>query len=175
MGRATLLATIQPNALVHAYVVATRYHYLAQSMLAVVLCLVVAEMARRLSFSSRTTGLLLAALVTWAIATNVLLRPSVAHFDELREVVARQHDAIRSAALAQQSGSTICLPNETVPLSVGFPGSVGIFLFFNRKDEIEGRRVYFVSSDPVVLALRQLGGRLGSLLLPAGSCPPGTG
>src|SRR5262249_31230198 len=42
LGRAVLLALIQPAALVHAYVAGTRYHYLAQTLLAVLLCLVLA-------------------------------------------------------------------------------------------------------------------------------------
>ena len=58
---------------------------------------------------------------------------------------------------------------------MGFPGTVGVFMLFNRDDTLEGRRVYFVSSDPGVLAMREQGGRLGSLLLPADACPPRTG
>jgi hypothetical protein len=48
-------------------------------------------------------------------------------------------------------------------------------MLYHRDDDLEGRRVYFVSSDPSVLALREQGGRLRSLLLPAGSCPPRVG
>ena len=80
-----------------------------------------------------------------------------------------------SAVLAQAPGSTVCLPNEPVPVSLGFPGTVGVFMLFNRDDTLEGRRVYFVSSDPGVLAMREQGGRLGSLLLPADACPPRAG
>jgi len=174
-ARAAFLAGIQPNALVHAYVAATRYHYLPQVLLTLVLCLVLAEAARWLAPSSRTTGALLAAWVVWAIASVTVLRAPVARFDAARDLVARQRDAIRSAVLAQAPGSTVCLPNEPVPVSVGFPGTVGIFMLFNHEDALDGRRVYFVSSDPAVLAMREQGGRLGTLLLPAGACPPRAG
>jgi hypothetical protein len=71
----------------------------------------------------------------------------VARFDSVRDLVARQRDAITSAVLAQAPGSTVCLPNEPVPVSVLFPGTVGIFMLFNHENTLDGRRVYFVSSD----------------------------
>src|SRR5262245_4523864 len=52
----------------------------------------------------------------------------VARFDAVRDLVARQRDAITSAVLAHPPGTTVCLPNEPVPVSVGFPGTVGIFM-----------------------------------------------
>ena len=174
-GRAAFLAGIQSGALVHAYVAATRYHYLPQVLLTLVLCLVLAEAARWLTPSSRTTGVLLAAWVVWAVASVTVLRTPVARFDAVRDLVARQREAITSAVLAHPPGTTVCLPNEPVPVVVGFAGTVGIFMLFNHEDALDGRRVYFVSSDPAVLAMREQGGRLGSLLLPAGGCPPRAG
>jgi hypothetical protein len=175
VGRAAFLAGIQPAALVHAYVAATRYHYLAQTMLAVVLCLVLAEVAQRLPLAPRTTGALLAAWVVWELAATLLLRPSAPRFDAVRDLVGRQREAITNAVLAQPAGATVCLPNEALPVSVGFPGSVGVFMLFHDGDTLEGRRVYFTSSDPGVLAMRGDGGRLRALLLPADSCPPRAG
>jgi hypothetical protein len=172
LGRALLYAAVQPTALLHAYVAGTRYHYLAQSLLAVIVCLVLAEAARALSPTRRATGVLLAGWVAWAFASVTVLRTPVARFDAVRDLVARKHDAITSALLAQAPGSTVCLPNEPVPTSVGFPGTVGIFMLFNGDDTLDGRRVYFVSSDPAVLGQ---GGRLGSLVLPTDACPPGAG
>ena len=159
----------------HAYAAATRYHYLPQVLLTIVFCLVLSEASRQLSPTSRTTGALLAAWVVWAFASVTVLRTPVARFDSVRDLVARQRDAITSAVLAQAPGSTVCLPNEPVPVSVLFPGTVGIFMLFNHENTLDGRRVYFVSSDPAVLAMRGQGGRLGSLLLPAGDCPPRAG
>jgi len=175
VGRAAFLAGIQPDALVHAYVAATRYHYLAQTMLAVVLSLVLAEVARRLSFGSRSRAALLGAGVAWQFAVTLLLRPSAPRYDAVRELVAHQRDAIVHAVMEQPPGATVCLPNQPVPVSIGFPGSVGVFMLFNERDELEGRRVYFVSSDAALLATRLQGGRLRSLLLPPGACPPPRG
>ena len=147
-GRAAFLAGIQPNALMHAYVAATRYHYLPQVLLTIVLCLVLAEASRRLSPTSRTTGALLAVWVVWSFTSVTVLRTPVARFDPVRDLVARQRDAITRAVLTQAPGTTVCLPNEPTPVSVGFPGTVGIFMLFNHEDALDGRRIRFVSSNP---------------------------
>jgi len=171
VGRAAFLAGIQSDALVHAYVAATRYHYLAQTMLAVVLSLVIAEVARRLSLGSRTTAALFAAWAAWQFAATVLLRPSAQRYDAVRDLVAHQRDAIVHAVMEQPPGATVCLPNQPLPVSIGFPGSVGVFMLFNDRNELDGRRVYFVSSDAALLATRLQGSRLRSLLLPPAACP----
>ena len=88
-GRAAFLAGIQPNALMHAYAAATRYHYLPQVLLTIVFCLVLSEASRQLSPTSRTTGALLAAWVVWAFASVTVLRTPVARFDSVRDLVAR--------------------------------------------------------------------------------------
>src|SRR5262245_43446596 len=133
-GRAAFLAGIQSDALVHAYVAATRYHYLAQSMLAVVLSLVLAEVARQLAMGNRPTAALFAAWVGWQFAATVLLRPSAPRYDAVRELVAHQRDAIVRAVMEQPPGATVCLPNQPVPVSIGFPGSVGVYMLFNDRD-----------------------------------------
>jgi hypothetical protein len=86
--------------------------------------------------------------VVWSFTSVTVLRTPVARFDTVRELVARQHDAITSAVLAEAPGTTVCLPNEPVPVSVGFPGTVGIFMLFNHEDALDGRRIRFVSSNP---------------------------
>jgi hypothetical protein len=175
LGRARLYAAIQPAALVHAYVAGTRYHYLAQSLLAVVLCLVLAEASRQLSPTPRTTSLLLVTWVVWSVTSAMLLRPSIGGFDAIRDLVARQREGVERDVLARPPGATVCVPYEPAPLAIGFPGSIGVFMLYHRDDTYAGRRVYFVSSDPRVLAMREWGGRLRSLLPPAGSCPPSAG
>ena len=172
LGRALMFATIAPDERVHAYVGATRYHYLAQSVLAVILCIVLAEAGPRLSLTSRSTSLLLVIWVAWSITTGILLRPSVPHSDALRDLVAWERERLEREVLARPPGATVCVPYESVPLAVGFPGSIGVFMLYHRDNDLEGRRVYFISSDPRVLALREQGGRLSSLLLPADACPP---
>ena len=86
-----------------------------------------------------------------------------------------RHPGEHSPARDEAEAATVCVRYEPTPLAIGFPGSIGVFMLYHRDDDLEGRRVYFVSSDPSVLALREQGGRLRSLLLPAGSCPPRVG
>jgi len=150
----------------------TRYHYLAQIALTAVLCLVLAEVERRVSLAARTKRLLLGAWVTWAVTNAVFLLPPLDCHESDRATVAAARDAMAAEIHAHPAGSTVCLPNRPVPLAVGFPGSVGVFILFERENTVDGRRVYFVSSDPALLAQRETGGRLASLLVPAGACPP---
>src|SRR5262249_41779374 len=96
-------------------------------------------------------------------------------FDAIRNLLASQRPDLEREVLARPPGATVCVPTEPAPLTLGFPGSVGIFMLYHRDDALEGRRVYFVSSDPGVLAMREQGGRLRGLLLPAGHCPPSAG
>src|SRR5262249_20585381 len=80
-----------------------------------------------------------AACVAWQFAVTLLLRPSAPRYDAVRELVAHQRDAIERAVMEQPPGATVCLPNQPVPLSVLFPGSVGVFMLFNAQDELEHR------------------------------------
>jgi hypothetical protein len=140
-----------------------------------VLCLVLAEVGRRVSLTTGTKRLLLGGGVTWAVASAVFLLPPLDRCEIDRAAVAAARDAMAAEIHAQPAGSTVCLPNRPVPLALGFPGSVGVFILFERENTVDGRRVYFVSSDPKLLAQRDPGTRLESLLLPAGACPPGDG
>ena len=57
-------------------------------------------------------------------------------------------------------------------LAGSFPGTVGLFMLFEPENVVDGRRVYLVSADPALLAQRETGAWLASLLLPPGACPP---
>jgi len=45
-------------------------------------------------------------------------------------------------------------------------------MMLHAANELDGRRVYFTTSDSQLLARSDLGGRLATLLLPTSSCPP---
>jgi hypothetical protein len=173
-GRASIFAALgSPGVLVRFYADSLRYHYLAQVALAVVVCLVLAEAGRHVSWSRRTTRLLFCAWGLWAVVTGVLLRPAIDHKDAVRAAVAGALRSIGDEVERHPVGSTVCVPNAPAPLTLGFPGSVGIFMLYHPEDELEGRRVVFVSSDPSVLRLREVGGRLARLVAPPGRCPAG--
>jgi hypothetical protein len=107
----------------------------------------------------------------WAALSGVLLRPPVDHFDASRALVTTVWDRIVQQVRQAPTGSTVCLPLEPAPLAFGFPRSLGVFMLFNRSDELEGRRIRFVSRDPNLLARRDAGGRMSHLLLPEAECP----
>lgn len=171
-GRATMYSALRPNDLLQTFAAMTRYHYLAQTALAVVLCLVLAEAGRRTRWMPEARSLLLGVWLAWAVGSALLLRPPINHYDANRAAVARVREAMAEEIETHPPGTTVCVPNRAAPLAVGFPGSVGVFMLFERENALHGRRVYFTSSDPGAPMLRDAGGRLRSLLLPAGACPP---
>jgi hypothetical protein len=119
-----------------------------------------------------------AVLVTWLVcvaASRVLWPPPFERFQILRDRVRFFRGMIEGKIRSAAPGSAACVPNQAVDLSAGFPGFVGIFMLYHRDDAFEGRRVYFTTSDPKVLALRIPGSRTKDLLLPDGQCPPAPG
>ncbi len=178
-ARAMLFAGLPPRDLIRAFAAATRYHYLAQVSIAVIASLVLAEVGRRLQWSWTTNGLILGVWAVWALVGGALLSSPSDHFADFadrfaryRTLLAEIRERMVQEVREHPPGSTVCLRNQPMSLSAGFPGSVGVFVLFYPDDEIEGRRVYFVSSDPELLARREEGGRVARLLLPASACPP---
>lgn len=168
-GRAALFSAYVHDRLLHAFVDATRYQYLAQALLAVVVSLVVAELAFP---STRARRVLLGVWILGVLGTAALVRPSIAVYASDRPRVAAALERLEEAVRSRPPGASVCLPIQVVPLLPGFPGSLGLYVLFHRTNELEGRRVYFVSADPDLLALRLVPGRLRGLLLPPDACPP---
>src|SRR5262249_60881336 len=110
-----------------------------------------------------------------AVGAAIAPRPLVNAYDPQRAAVASLRDAMIAQIHDQPPGSVVCLTNQPLQIAMFFPGTVGLFMLFEPGNVVDGRRVYFVSSDPKLLAQREAGGRLASLLLPAGACPPSGG
>ena len=85
----------------------------------------------------------------------------------MQQARARLETAIRSSP----PGTTVCLPVELAAIASGYPGLLGVFVLYHPTDDVEGRRIRFVSSDPKVLALRETSARLRALIVPEGACP----
>lgn len=172
-GRGAMYVAVSRDRLVASLATATRYHYLPQALLALVLAVTLAELGRHLPW--RRAGVaLLASWIAWAVAvTRLLPAPAPLGVAEAASVTrARQH--LEQAVRTWPPGATACLPVEPVPLLLGVPGSLGVYLLYYPGDELEGRRVRFVTSEPKLLALREAGGRLRRLLVLVGECPPRT-
>jgi hypothetical protein len=84
---------------------------------------------------------------------------------------------VRAAVAAAPPGATVEIPNREFGavgvINVGyrdrFPGTAAVFAIFHPDDVVDGRRVVFTSSDPLVLKGRLAGRRSPALLreLPA--------
>ena len=171
-GRASLYVLLTRDNLVPALAESTRYQYLAQSLLALVVALALAELGRHAPWPARVSTGAVGLWTLWAMASLLWFPPWVPPIGErerryVPQVRARLDTAIRGAA----PGTTLCLPAEPGASFLGYPGLLGVFVLYHPTDEIEGRRVRFVSSDPKVLALRDTSARLRTLILPDGSCP----
>jgi len=171
-GRATAFSVLRPNDLLAAYIGAPRYHYLAQVALAVLVSLLLADAGRRVVLPPVAGRVLLSVWVAWSVAGTVFLRPPMDHYDEKRAEVARFEADMLRAVRAAPPGATVCIPSARISLATSIPGSVGVFVMLHPGDEVEGRRVRYVSSDAAQLAQRAAGGRLAHLLVPPAECPP---
>jgi hypothetical protein len=172
LGRGPAFSVLRPTSLLQAYIAASRYHYLAQVALALVVTLVLGEIARRLTWTSTTKRVVLGVWGVWTVTGTVLLRPPMDHFDRQRAEVARTDESTLRRVRAQPAGAIVCIPNERTAVSNNLPGSVGIFLMLHADNELEGRHVRFVTSDPTLLARRADGGRLAHVLVPPSECSP---
>ena len=167
-GRAALYASMVPETLMQILATSTRYQYLGQACLSVALCAVLADTGRRLE--TVPYRLLLYAWGAWAAVSGALLQAPVDHFAEGRAPVAAAWEQILREIREAPPGSTVCLPVKPVPLAIGFPGSLGVFMLMSPTDDVEGRQVRFVSSNPSLLARRDEGGRMQRLLLSDDEC-----
>ena len=167
-GRAALYAAIVPKTVLQAFAESTRYQYLGQACLAVAFCAVLATAGRRLQMARYR--MLLYGWGAAAAVSGVLLQPPVDHFAEGRAHVTAAWDRIMRQIRAVPPGSTVCVAVEAAPLALDFPGSLGVFMLMSPRDDVEGRRVRFVSSDPDLLRRRDAGGRMQHLLLSADEC-----
>jgi hypothetical protein len=175
-GRAAGYLLFSRGRLLEMLAMATRYHYLAQSALAVLFALALHELGRRTPWPARANAVLLGAWTLCAVLSPLLFTPREPRRGDgarlrIRQIRYQMEGEIRS----RPPGTTVCLPVEPAPIAYGFPGTVGVFVLYHPSDDFEGRRIRFVSADPTLLALRESGGRMRELLLPEGACPPHDG
>ncbi|MDX2167885.1 MAG: hypothetical protein SF182_12500, partial [Deltaproteobacteria bacterium] len=161
-----------------------RYHYLPQAALALALAVALADLraaaARR--GARGTARWLPVETAAWAVlvVAGVLVRPlPVELHDVERHATERALRTIRAAVRATPPGETAYIPNlPFTPLSFlslfqgdwKFPGLAGVFVIYFPGDQLEGRRVRFVATDPAQLDATRTGGRIATLLIPA--APP---
>jgi len=124
-------------------------------------------------------GVLVAVTATAVVVSYALHPPTIDHYHRQRDLIARAGQTITDEVEAHAPGAPVCLSLDGRDDSLiswtaknVFPGWAAIFMLLHPADEVAGRRVYFTSADEAALASRKPGGRIASLLVPAGQCPP---
>ena len=146
----------------------TRYHYVGQLLLTIILC----TLLSRLPSPGRAWAKsgLLAAWFAAAIFAYARYAPPVDHHDGARAQTAQAIAVMRAAIDAQPIGGTVRITNQTfepLPLPpVMFPGWAAAFTIFFPDNTVDGRRVYFVESNPGVVRAMEGRGRMDALLVP---------
>jgi hypothetical protein len=158
-----------------------RYHYAGSLPVAIILCLILQQVGRLPAFRAIPAPL---ALVTGlgAIAYGAVLHPlAIQLYEASPEYLQKTIDGIVAEVRAQPPGSTVYLENERAPgyilgpaiPSALFPGRAGVFVLFERSDQLEGRTVRFVERDPEVAQYyaQRPDTRLARLLVSPGDVP----
>lgn len=177
LGRATIAHLVRAGGVLDGVRMSPRYYYQIHAIGAVMIALVLREVTR--GWAERTVrtaivaGGTVAALAAWTWRT-----PPVDHYTSQRDLVALARRTIADEIARQPPGSVVCLSleqredNLLVATKSAFPGYAALFMLLHPTDTVDGRRVYFVTADPTALEAAAGGGRIASLLLPAGTCPP---
>ena len=160
-----------------------RYHYVPMMLLALILCLAldavpIAARARRAGARGVLPVLLaLMALAAWSTAKRIDLHADAR--DATRQLV----ESIRAEAIRKPPGGVALIANRNFPPAgifpmpdgTPFPGWVAVFEMAFPGDTVEGRRVFFVTSQPGLLEAARRGGRIAHLLIgPEATPPPAT-
>jgi hypothetical protein len=144
----------------------TRYHYAPTIPLTILLCIMLAGVARRLSSAVRA-----AFLVAWygvAVAGYLMLGPVIDHHDIERQQTQEVLSAVRAGAAAQPPGSTVRITNmpfRPFPLYSFVPGSAAAFTMFYADDLVDGRHIVFVEANPEIITMHAKGRRIARLLV----------
>ncbi len=164
LGRTFLMS----NWPMSVFVQLSRYHYVGQLLLTIMLCIVLNQLAPTLPERVRTL-----ALVAWyAAAVFAYARfgtPIDRHLkaqQDTEAALASMHEAIA----AQPAGQPVYITNRLfAPLPLPptmFPGWAGAFVIFHADNSVDGRRIYFVENSPVTRASGAPGRRTRTLLVP---------
>jgi hypothetical protein len=158
----------------HVLPTITRYHYIGQLILTIMLCLGLNELAPALPGRLRTL-----ALVVWygvAVFGYVRFGTPIDHHLEARAQTEQVREAIRRALDAPPHGPEVYIPNRrfaALPLpTTMFPGWAAVFTIFYPDNVVDGRHVYFVDHNADTLATPQRGTRTRTLIVPR---PPPAG
>ena len=172
-GRGIFILELGPKLFEQAH-----YHYTSPLPLAIVAALLLAELSRRWRPSAAAANLVLGLWYLTFTAVQLTAGPAIAHHNKERELADKTLAKIKALVLSQPPGSDVYIKNRLFP-GVGpfvlespeiFPGIAGLFAIYYPNQLLEGRRVFFVEADPLVLSnLRER--RFAGMLTPPEKAP----
>ena len=162
LGRAYFMAKLPMS----TFVLFSRYHYVGQLVLAILLCILLAGMSPALPLRARWI-----ALWAWfAVAIVVYMSYGTAidtHL-EARKETENVLASIQAAIEAQPRGEAVYIPNRVfgqLPLPGMFPGWAAVFTIFYSDNTVDGRTVYFIDNSPGALGAALHGRRTRTLVV----------
>jgi hypothetical protein len=136
-----------------------RYHYQGTIPIAVLLCLILDQIAQTVRMSVRVRGLFVAVVLVVAMTGYLRSNFRIDERPATRAYFKRTAQEVARAAAAAPPGTTVYLENgRATPDVVGifleivFPGRAGVFFLQSPKtDVVDGHRIRFIERDPKVL------------------------
>jgi hypothetical protein len=175
VARGPISATLmgKPGAAVAA---TPRYHYAAQAFLVVALCAGIDAVAGRL----RPFAFI--PLLAWGcalVAAIIVYGIAVERHETTRAEVTRMLAALRAQVALARPGETVYVANIPVPVFGWMPNSIesppglaALFIITSRSDDLDGRPVRFVASNPAPgEPSTRSGSRTARLLVSPASAP----
>jgi hypothetical protein len=173
VGRGNLYAGVpDPEATPFRMASTSRYHYVALAPLIIASCLIARALAGRFDLPARLRDVLLGLVVGAIVLGWWRSGGRIEHWAAERQKTVDVLALIRRTIAAAPAGRDVLIANRGFPAAGPlvspreFPGWAALFAIFFLDDRVEGRRVYFVTSDAEVLAAARDGRRSATLLIP---------
>jgi hypothetical protein len=155
------------------FYLATRYQYVPLLPVTLGLCLALAALDRRRPLPIALKRSLLAAWIAAAAAAHFWLGRGIDNHLFARKAAARTVEEIRKLVDAAPAGQDVYIANRVFtgvgPLMIKnphlFPGWAAAFTIFFPENIVDGKRVFFVADDPVVLEAARHGRRTATLIV----------
>src|ERR1051326_5427230 len=136
-----------------------RYHYVGIIPIALLLCMMVAQVTRWTGRRSLVSGLALASWIVVMGQAFVRFAFPIEQRASVKRYVQSSLQKIAAAIDAQPAGSDVYIENDEAPAYVlgpmlhhpEFPGLAGLFVLAYPSNDVRGRHVHFVERHPVVL------------------------
>jgi len=146
----------------------SRYQYLGLSVVTLLVCTALAQVA---ALGATANGVVLATTAAWMVVRIAVLvvRPfPIDHWDSERAETMAMLSSVRDQIASTPPGQVVMIENQPFGLSRGFasvfPGRAGMFVVFFPDNTVDGRPVRFLVSDDDWQRAQARGGRIAALV-----------